>query len=110
MFDRVLLLKLTLCILSDSLMHTLAICEDLDEMLHNAPFHLGPHYLIAKTKTIFLFSFSIYCLTLACEYHRQVYFEHSGLQDESQQVTISKLPYGSLTCTGVTFPAQGTSS
>ena len=26
------------------------------------------------------------------EYYRQVYFVHSGLQDESLQVTISKLP------------------
>ena len=26
------------------------------------------------------------------EYYRQVYFVHSGLQDESQQVTVSKLP------------------
>ena len=29
-----------------------------------------------------------------------MYVVHSGLQDESLQVTISKLPYGSLTCTG----------
>ena len=56
MFDRVLLLKLTLCILSDSLMHTLAICEDLDEMLHNAPFHLGPHYLPRQKQSFFFLS------------------------------------------------------
>ena len=29
---------------------------------------------------------------LPFEYYRQVYFVHSGLQDESLQVTISKLP------------------
>ena len=32
------------------------------------------------------------------------------LQDESLQVTISKLPKGSLPCIRVTFSAQGTSS
>ena len=37
-------------------------------------------------------SFSIYCLALAFEHYRQVYIVHSGLQDESLQVTISKLP------------------
>ena len=37
-------------------------------------------------------SFSIYCLALAFEHYRQVYILHSGLQDESLQVTISKLP------------------
>ena len=41
----------------------------------------------------FLFlSFSIYCLALAFEHYRQVYIVHSGMQDESLQVTISKLP------------------
>ena len=40
----------------------------------------------------FTFSFSIYCLALAFEHYRQVYIVHSGLQDESLQVTISKLP------------------
>ena len=34
------------------------------------------------------FSFSIYCLALAFEHYRQVYIVHSGLQDESLQVTI----------------------
>ena len=28
----------------------------------------------------------------SCRYYRQVFFVHSGLQDESLQVTISKLP------------------
>ena len=37
-------------------------------------------------------SFSVYCLSLAFEHYRQVYIVHSGLQDESLQVTISKLP------------------
>ena len=37
-------------------------------------------------------SFSIYCLALGFEHYRQVYIVHSGLQDESLQVTISKLP------------------
>ena len=40
----------------------------------------------------FFLSFSIYCLALAFEHYRQVYIVHSGLQDESLQVTISKLP------------------
>ena len=52
-------------------------------------------------------SFSIYCLELAFEHYRQV---HSELQDESLQVSISKLPQGSLTCTRGDFPAQGTSN
>ena len=42
--------------------------------------------------TILSLSFSIYCLALAFEHYRQVYIVHSGLQDESLQVTISKLP------------------
>ena len=46
-----------------------------------------------KVANIFFFlSFSIYCLALAFEHYRQVYIVHSGLQDESLQVTISKLP------------------
>ena len=32
---------------------------------------------------------------------------HPSLQDKSLQVTISKLPYGSLTCTGGDFPCTG---
>ena len=36
-----------------------------------------------------------------------MYYVHSGLQDESLQVTISKLPKGSLTCTGGDFPCTG---
>ena len=36
-----------------------------------------------------------------------MYFVHSGLQDESLKVTISKLLYGSLTCTGDDFPCTG---
>ena len=40
----------------------------------------------------FFLSFYIYCLALAFEHYRQVYIVHSGLQDESLQVTISKLP------------------
>ena len=39
----------------------------------------------------FLF-FSLYTARPSFEYYRQVYFVHSGLQDESLQVTISKLP------------------
>ena len=35
----------------------------------------------------FFLSFSIYCLALAFEHYRQVYIVHSGLQDESLQVT-----------------------
>ena len=40
---------------------------------------------------IFLF-LSLYTARPSFEYYRQVYFVHSGLQDESLQVTISKLP------------------
>ena len=46
------------------------------------------HY--CHTSSVFL-SFFIYCLALAFEHYRQVYIVHSGLQDESLQVTISKL-------------------
>ena len=62
--------------------------------------------IIRASSPLFL-SFSIYCLALAFEHYRQVYIVHSGLQDESLQVTISKLPYGSLTCTGGDFPCTG---
>ena len=55
----------------------------------------------------FFLSFSIYCLALAFEHYWQVNIVHSGLQDESLQVTISKLPKGSLTCTGGDFPCTG---
>ena len=42
---------------------------------------------------IFFFFFSfLYTARPSFEYYRQVYFVHSGLQDESLQVTISKLP------------------
>ena len=54
-------------------------------------------------------SFSLYIYTArpSCELYRQMYFVHSELQDESLHVTISKLPYGSLTCTGGDFPCTG---
>ena len=35
---------------------------------------------------------SLYTARPSFEYYRQVYFVHSGLPDESLQVTISKLP------------------
>ena len=38
------------------------------------------------------FFLSLYTARPSFEYYRQVYFVHSGLQDESLQVTISKLP------------------
>ena len=50
---------------------------------------------------------SLYTARPSFEYYRQVFFVHSGLQDESLQVTISKLPKGSLTCTGDDFPCAG---
>ena len=52
-------------------------------------------------------SFFIYCLALAFKHYRQVYIVHSGLQDESLQVTISNLQEGSLTCTRGDFPCTG---
>ena len=39
-----------------------------------------------------ILSFSLYTLWHPNEHYWQVYFVHSGLQDESLQVTISKLP------------------
>ena len=38
------------------------------------------------------FFLSLYTARPSFEYYRQVYFVHSGLQDENLQVTISKLP------------------
>ena len=38
------------------------------------------------------FFLSLYTARPSFEYYRQVYYVHSGLQDESLQVTISKLP------------------
>ena len=48
--------------------------------------------LVSRRQMKLSLSFSIYCLKLAFEHYRQVYIVHSGLQDESLQVTISKLP------------------
>ena len=42
--------------------------------------------------TVFSFFPSLYTARPSFEYYRQVFFVHSGLQDESLQVTISKLP------------------
>ena len=41
---------------------------------------------------IISFFLSLYTARPSFEYYRKVYFVHSGLQDESLQVTISKLP------------------
>ena len=46
---------------------------------------------------------SSFCQTLFRVFSAGV-FVHSRLQDENLQVTISKLPYGSLTCTRGDFP------
>ena len=40
-------------------------------------------------------------------YYRQLYFVHSGVQDKNRQVTISKLPYDSFTCTLGDSPCTG---
>ena len=48
--------------------------------------HPDPHAFVLE-----FLSFSITARP-SCEYYRQVYFVHSGLQDESIQLTISKLP------------------
>ena len=50
------------------------------------------HPRSSSPKTFHPWSFSIYCLAVAFEHYRQVYIVHSWLQDESLQVTISKLP------------------
>ena len=42
------------------------------------------------------FFLSLYTARASFEYYRQVYFVHSGLQDESPQVSISKLHRGWL--------------
>ena len=51
----------------------------------------GPLYQLTSTD-IECFFLSQYTARPSFEYYRQVYFVHSGLQDESLQVTISKLP------------------
>ena len=56
---------------------------------------------------LYFFFLSLYTARPSFEYYRQVYFVHYGLQDESLQVSISKLPKGSLTCTGGDFPYTG---
>ena len=61
------------------------------KMLKGVCFVRGFVTLDKQVLSTFL-SFSIYCLALAFEHYRQVYVVHSGLQDESLQVTISKLP------------------
>ena len=57
--------------------------------------------------TFLSFFLSLYTARPSFEYYRQVYFVHSGLQDVSLQVTISKLPKGSLTCTRGDSPCTG---
>ena len=60
------------------------------------------------SKHYFFHSFlSLYTARPSFEYYRHVYFVHLGLQDESLQVTISRLPWGSFTCTGGDFPCIG---
>ena len=53
---------------------------------------------------IYFLSISIYFVTPSGVLSAGIYFVHSGLQDESLQVTIFKLPQG------VTSPAQETRS
>ena len=64
-------------------------------------------FLATQAQHQYLFFLFLYTARPSCEYYRQVYFVHSRLQDESLQVTISKLPYGYLTCTGGDFPCTG---
>ena len=58
--------------------------------------HMGPIW-VAEMGTIkacsFFLSFflSLYTARPSFDYYQQVYFVHSGLQDESLQATISKL-------------------
>ena len=57
----------------------------------------GSHRLILNLRdlnhyVVFFLFLSLYTARPSFEYYRQVYFVHSGLQDESLQVTISKLP------------------
>ena len=47
---------------------------------------------VVRIVNLFFFFLSLYTARPSFEYYRQVYFVHSGLQDESLQVTISKLP------------------
>ena len=47
---------------------------------------------ISSFSIIIAFFLSLYTARPSFEYYRQVYFVHSGLKDESLQVTISKLP------------------
>ena len=67
---------------------------------------VDPSFSVVKN-SFFSFFLSLYTARTSFEYYRQMYFVHSGLQDESLQVTISKLPQGSLTCTGGDFPCTG---
>ena len=52
--------------------------------------------LFATILNSFFLFLSLYTARPSLEYYRQVFFVHSGLQDESLQVNISKLPQGSL--------------
>ena len=76
---------------------------------HSSAGMLARSFTIMKSMvSYFFFSFlSLYTASLSFEYYRQVYFVHSGLQDESLQVTISKLPQGSFTCTRGDSPCTG---
>ena len=47
---------------------------------------------ISHGKILWPFFLSLYTARPSFEYYRRVYFIHTGLQDESLQVTISKLP------------------
>ena len=65
------------------------LLQDSQDRLHLTYNILTPVGLLLLS---FFLSLSIYCLALAFEHYRQVYIVHSGLQNESLQATISKLP------------------
>ena len=53
---------------------------------------LGCVEVLLVIRTFLIAFFSLYTARPSFEYYRQAHFVHSGMQDESLQVTISKLP------------------
>ena len=53
------------------------------QLLQNKAFNYSRIHQSKKGSKYLFFSFSIYRLTLACEYYRHVYFVHSRLQDKA---------------------------
>ena len=65
--------------------HSLGVVVSMQKILYVIIITIG--YILVLS-----FFLTLYTARPSFEYYRQLYFVHSGLQDESLQVTISKSP------------------